>query len=319
MIHVRLGYQGVAADHDPDEACRQLLLRVQTPEWTNGKYNKFPIFSCDDMQEWMQNLELDQTNLSTTFRSRFKVYEGLSIENPSAMGMAPVEPQQYSEFIKLFASASQLGRVKLHIRDLVLQQQRLGKIIVNCNTRLERIQNESWELRKSLRTYQQYRERCFEVIESIEGNTEELQRLRALNQSIQPGPDYNGFLKEYQQERSGFPLLHNHRSYSTHVRSGRSPTSLGEGRYPSMKVRLILRHHLKFSASVPGSQDVPSKPVADPNRPGFPVFKIDESAYESLLQEERSTEREGSPLSTARLSLEDCRRTLSRGNRGSRR
>jgi hypothetical protein len=276
MIHVRLGYQGLAADHDPEEACRQLLLRVQNPGWMDGKYNKFPIFSCDDMQDWMQNLEPDQSSPTTTFRSRFKavdagvvsdrreeygpaidraqrdaeeledqyiaglhdedvditIYDGLGIENPSAMGMAPVEPQQHSDFIELFAGASQLGRVKLHLQDLVLQQRRLGRIIVSCTTRLERIQQESWELRNTLKAYQQYRERLFQVMESIEGNTEEVQRLRALNQSIQGDPDYNVFLKDYQHERPVFPSVHNHRSYSPHVGSGKSP-SLGDGRYPS--------------------------------------------------------------------------------------
>jgi hypothetical protein len=226
------------------------------------------------MQEWMQNVEPDQTSPSATFTSRFKavdagvisgrreeyeaaidlakhnadelednyiaglhddgidikIYDGLGIENPGAMGMAPVEPQQCSEFIELFAGASQLGRVKLHLQDLVLQQRRLAKIIVSCKTRLELIQRESLELRNALRAYQQYCEKYFEIMESIEGNTEELQRLRTLNQSIQADPDYNGFMKEYQQQGQIFPLIHNHRSYSPHIGGGRSPP-LGDGRY----------------------------------------------------------------------------------------
>jgi hypothetical protein len=55
------------------------------------------------------------------------------------------------------------------------------------------------------------------------------------------------------------------------------------------KIQLILSRHLTFSPSgsplVPGRQELPSKPVTEPNRPVFPSFNIDESALESLLQE----------------------------------
>jgi hypothetical protein len=52
---------------------------------------------------------------------------------------------------------------------------------------------------------------------------------------------------------------------------------------------------LRFSPSVSplvsGPQDVPSKPVTEPNRPVIPAFNIDidESAYKSLLQEQSSS------------------------------
>jgi hypothetical protein len=56
------------------------------------------------------------------------------------------------------------------------------------------------------------------------------------------------------------------------------------------KVQLILSRHLTFSPSgsplVPGRQELPPKPVTEPNRPVFPSFNIDESALESLLQEQ---------------------------------
>jgi hypothetical protein len=59
------------------------------------------------------------------------------------------------------------------------------------------------------------------------------------------------------------------------------------------KVQLILSRHLTFSPScsplVPGRQELPSKPVTEPNRPVFPSFNIDESALGSLLQERSSS------------------------------
>jgi hypothetical protein len=245
VIHVRLGYQGVAADHDPEEACRQLLLRVQNPEWTDGKFHEFPVYECNDLGVWMHTLPPDQASPTAAFKSRFraidagvvsdrtevyvptidlatrdaeelednyiaglhddgvdtKIYEGLGIENPRTMGMAPVDLALHSDFIELFAGASQLGRVKLHLQDLLLQQRRLGKIIVSCKARLERIQRDSWELRNALKSYQQYREKFFEVMESIEGDSENLQRLRSQERGIHADSEYSEYLKETQGDR----------------------------------------------------------------------------------------------------------------------